>query len=242
MRSEPLPYSTDTLPAHGIVVHTYGMAGESIITVDRPTSARTCTSSTATADSIWSAIRSTPWACTPAAPPPHAPSRRSTAPRGEFSRSNRSPRRLPHLVIGTRNEKGSEAKVPIDSCVVLRRSFRHRAVISPAIMVSSRPTTIFARPLRRLPIPSSPTPPCAIGSTGRPAQARGVLDIVQEGACRDGADAIYAPKGGRALLVCDRSEVERCTGGATAGCAPASPVAVAIISRGTPRCRGRSRP
>lgn len=31
-----------------------------------------------------------------------------------------------------------------------------------------------------------------------PASLRDVLDIVQERACRDGADAIYAPKGGRA--------------------------------------------
>ena len=58
------------------------------------------------------------------------------------------------------------------SCVASRHSSRHRAVISPAIMGSSRPITISARPSFPLPVPISPTPPLAAGSTGRPPQAR----------------------------------------------------------------------
>ncbi|HEY0484442.1 MAG TPA: hypothetical protein VGD37_43275 [Kofleriaceae bacterium] len=114
--------------------------------------------------------------------------------------------RLPDLV---ERAAGGPATISAGAAGRLRRSWRRGPVLT-SVLAAAAVACAPAAPQR---FPAKP-PDCALETLKilpqrpyieletfnlhSPESMRDVLDIVQERACRDGADAIYAPKGGRA--------------------------------------------
>jgi hypothetical protein len=114
--------------------------------------------------------------------------------------------RLPDLVERT---AGDPASIFAGSGRRLRRGWTRGAILT-SVLAAAAVACAPAAPQR---FPAKP-PNCALETLKllpqrpyieletfnlhSPESMRDVLDIVQERACRDGADAIYAPKGGRA--------------------------------------------